>query len=112
LIKINNSLYELNLIGFNNFQIQLEPNEKNSSLASLLIVDESLHGDESALVQVLKEQSYSAADLIPRIYGERSHTAQDYWLYLNRLRQLIARVRRKYPTQLKYRRGCYYWAGP
>lgn len=64
-----------------------------------------LIGDELKVRDILSSGSYNFYELMEKIYG----TAGSVDKLTNRLKNLLGRIRKKYPNRLHFREGKYYW---
>jgi len=66
---------------------------------------EELVGDELKIKNILISRSQSFYELLESLYGNQESIEK----LINRLKNLIGRVRKKCPSRLHYREGKYYW---
>jgi hypothetical protein len=93
----------------NRYEIDLT---QNKSITSIQItnnkIDLKLSKMEATLQNSLRLQPLSLYQIVDKIYGEKSNIETHYQVYVNRIKQLLARVRKKKLLPIQYRQGFYY----
>ncbi len=64
-----------------------------------------LVGDELKMKVILSSGSYNFYELMEKVYGVEGPVDK----LINRLKNLLVRIRKKYPNRLHFREGKYYW---
>jgi hypothetical protein len=93
--------YKLIINGINKSTFLREDLEVHTDMQSNV----DLVGDELRVKEILSLSSHSFYELLEKVY----RTEESIDKLINRLKNLLGRVRKKRPHRLHYREGKYYW---